>query len=51
VSLAALLMGVVGLAPAVAVLGLFAALLTLVGYLRARREGAGDGEATPVGSD
>ncbi|UBV42156.1 MFS transporter [Deinococcus taeanensis] len=40
VSLASVLMGVVGLAPAVALLGVFAAVLTGLGYLRARRERA-----------
>lgn len=50
VSLAGVLMGAVGLAPAVALLGGFAALLTLAGYLRARGEGAG-GDVTPVPSD
>ncbi|MFC4453993.1 MFS transporter [Deinococcus sonorensis] len=42
VSLAGLLLGVAGLAPAVAILGIFAALLTLAGYLRARGERTGD---------
>ncbi|SMB83327.1 MFS transporter [Deinococcus hopiensis] len=45
VSLAALLIGVAGLAPAVALLGVFAALLTLAGYLRARGGEAGEGRS------
>ncbi|MFC4453997.1 hypothetical protein [Deinococcus sonorensis] len=40
VSLAGLLLGVAGLAPAVAILGIFATLLTLAGYLRAPATGA-----------
>lgn len=51
VRLAGVLLGAVGLAPAVAALGLFAALLPLLGYLRARGEGAGGGATTPTPGD
>ena len=51
VSLAVVLMGAAGLAPAVAMLGVFAAGLTLAGSLRARRAGSGDAGASAAGSD
>ncbi|BDP40506.1 hypothetical protein DAETH_04750 [Deinococcus aetherius] len=51
VGLAGVLLGALGLAPAVAVLGVFAALLTLAGYLRARGEGAGGEVTAPSPSD